>query len=460
MAIALAIATAAATAAACAADTDTTSRRGDDPVTTAQQPSAPSASTSTAPSMPNERSARALQQARRYQFPDPIGALQREHGLAPTMLPPGRHTTDSLGIEVTLDLDRWWRLEWEEPGSFALTRPDAALGGGAPRIVFLRPVGLAPITRVGDADLFSGEHTSPPDDLGAWIDEVDQLMVQDTGALSVGGRDALWYDAAVVDGSGPLMEECDPTTCIHTVWAGGSQSFVARWGESIRFYDFPDSSGPIYVIVTAPPDEVAEWRRVTVALLGSVTFGESTPHPVPSDVSVGLERAHEPGSTTGFVAFPEVLATAERFSVSFQRPGLLSFQPWVSYEHRSINRPELVRALATDTGTTIDDVADLEAALEAGGLNRLGADAVLDRTVSAFEGDDVVGLLRRAELGDADDTRFVLWPAEPYTRLRAWVIAGPSGPLLLAAMTDVDADENISEAVSEAVQMLAAIELR
>ena len=156
---------------------------------------------STVPAMPNESAAEALRQARRYQLPDPVGSLQRTGGLAPHMLAPGNHVADSLGIEVTLATDEWWRLEREEPGSFSLTRPDAIVGAAVPAVVFLRPVGLAPASRVGDAELYPGEYTVSPDDLGAWLDDVDQLAVLGSGTVSVGGRDSTWFDVDVVDGA-------------------------------------------------------------------------------------------------------------------------------------------------------------------------------------------------------------------------------------------------------------------
>lgn len=440
---------------ACTGDRDARGRAGgpDDGVVRAEPlPTIPAI----VPAMPSEPSAELLRQERRYQFPDPFGSLQLEHGVAPVMLPPGEHVADSLGIEVTLRLDRWWRLEAEEPGSFWITRPDAPVGGLLPAVVFLRPRALAPINRVGDVDLFRGEHTLPPDDLGGWLDQVDQIEVLDRGDASVGGRDGSWFDIDVVDDAGPLSHLCDPGHCVHTWWSGASRSTVARDLESIRYYSFPDPEGPIYVLIAAADDEFAEWNALATDLLAATDFGPSAPHPVEPGVSVGFERAHERGDTSSFVEFPELEITVPLFSLSAQRPGILTVQGWRAYGHES--RPEFVRPVETIDGDPIADVAAVESLLVDTGLERASDDHLLDGTRSVFDGVVDGAILRRTELAPGDDLAFVAWPEFERTHARIWVIDGPRGPLIMSATSSSAA--NLPSAIRQAEDLMAATEIR
>ena len=281
---------------------------------------------------------------------------------------PASTSRTRLGIETTLRLDRWWRLEAEEVGSFWLTRPDAPVGGLLPVVVFLRPVGLAPVTRVAEADFTRGEHSVPPDDLGGWLDAVPQLEVLDRGSITVGDRVGEWFDVDVRDDAGPLIRECSPDPCINTWWSGGSRATVARDGESLRYYSFPDAAGAIYVLVASADEEFEEWNALTFDLLTASEFGESAPHPVASGTSAGAERVHEAGSTWRFTTFPGLTVTPVRFSVSVQSPGLLELSPFQSGDPGV--RAAIVRPVATFDGRPLVDVDDVLTALGDAGLGR------------------------------------------------------------------------------------------
>lgn len=264
----------------------------------------PTVPASTTPAIPTPQSAELLRQERLYDFPEPLGPLAAANGVPPALLPPGDHTTDVLGIGVTLHLDRWWRLDDEIPGSFVLNRPESPVGALLPVIVFGRPVGLALPDRVDDLNHLPGEYDVPADELGSWLDDVPQIEVLATGDAVAGDRTGRWYDVEVDPSAGRTLEDCSPGVCVHAWWSGASGTVVARDQESLRYYEFPDPYGPIFVLVAAADDEFDEWVAIADGLIRATRFGASSPHPVPEDVSVGRIRGHERGEEWRFTTFP------------------------------------------------------------------------------------------------------------------------------------------------------------
>ena len=423
------------------------------PATSSSTISSPATSTSTIPTIPNSASAEILRQQRLYGRPDPLGALSIANGVPPTLLPPGVHTTDVLGIAVTLRLDDWWRLDEEQPGSFVLNRTDAAVGDLLPVISFERPVGLVEPRRVADENLLPGEFPFPPDDLRSWFDEVPQIEVLATGDAVAGDRTGRWYDIDVDPGAGPTLGECSPGECVHTWWSGASHTTVARDLEALRYYEFPDPSGPIFVLVAAVDDEFEDWVDRADRLIRSATFGPSAPHPVPDDLSVGMIRAHAAGQESRFVSFPGVVITplAVRFSV--QQPGKLRFEPWIRNSTAHLVDAAIVRPLQDSGGNPLHSLDDVVAVLEASPLTRHADETVFDTAAAVFSGVVDGPIFRRVEVDPDHRPDFAYWP--DFGHLHAWAFDSPIGPLLIAA--EAESEIYLDTAKAQATELVAQV---
>lgn len=406
---------------------------------------AASTSTSTvAPRIPNEGSAEVLRQRWLYLRAGPPGPLVVVNGPPPALLGPGLHTTDVLGIETTLALDDWWRLDGEDPGSFFLTRPDTPIDHLLPLVILTRPLGLVDPGRVHDENLLPGGGMVPPDDLGAWLDDVDQIEVLRTGPASAGDRTGTWFDVDVDVDAGPTIADCVPGRCVHTWWAGSGFMFNARDLESIRYYEFPDPAGPIFIVVVAAHDEWAEWVERADELIRTTRFGPTAPHPVPADVSMATFRRLATGESMRFVDFPGLVITPGRGSAALQRPGYLSIDPWGPgcCPVRSV----IVRPVQTADGTPLESVDDVVNVFAAAGLARGDDESIAGLDAVVFSGELLQPLLRYRELADGHDPGFVEWPE--MRLVRVWILDSPIGPLVLAA--EAETESRFDKAVEQA----------
>lgn len=386
----------------------------------------------TEPRLPSPASAAIVRQERRYNVPEPIGPLAEIHGVVPALLPPGRHTTDVLGIEMTVELTDWVQLNVERIGTVQMTRTDTPIGLPLPTILFERPIGLAEPRRVADGNLLPGEYPVPPDELGAWLDEVEQIEVIETGEAVAGDRTGRWYEVALDPAAGTTIGDCAPGRCVSTWWSGGSITIVARENEAIRYYEFPDPQGPIFVLVAAPPDDDGAWFEFADQLIRNTRFGPSAPHPTPDGVSVGLERIHERGDRWRFISFPGIVIDGAATSVSRQRPGYLGYEPWTAASNRADST--IVRPLQDAAGVAMTGIDDVIAALEASNLDRLDDQVLFDTTAVVFAGTPDGPIFRRAEVEPGDLPDFVYWPDWPVVQV--WAFDSPIGPLLIAAETN------------------------
>ncbi len=411
--------------------------------------------TSTAPTIPHALSPEVYRQERLYIRPDPLGPIAAAHGTPPTLLPPGDHTTDVLGIEATVRLDDWWRLDDEAPGSFTLNRPDAPLDPAAtPAIVFERPVGLVAPGRVADDNLLPGEYPFAPDGLvswlGLWLDEVPQIEVLATGEAVAGDRTGWWYEIEVDPDAGPTLDGCSPDPCVHAWWSGASAQIVARAGESLRYYEFPDPAGPVFVLVAANEDEYEEWVAAADRLIRVASFGNSAPHPVPDGLSVGLVRGHDPGAEWRFVAFPGLVIRTEEFRFSQQQPGKLRFEPWIRNHYAHIVDAAVVRPYQDAVGNSLGSIDEVVEVLDASPLARLEDEPLLGTTAAVFSGVADGPIFRLFAVERDHDPGVANWPH--FEAVHVWAFDSPIGPLLIAA--EAESDIYITTAEQQAMELV------
>ncbi len=408
------------------------------------------------PAIPNEPSAVILRQQRLYDEPDPLGPLQETFGVAPALLPPGQHTTDVLGIDLTLHLDRWWRLDEERPGSLNLVRPDDPVAALLPALLIQRPVGIAPVDRVADSSFLNGEQTYPAADLEQWLQSVEQIEILAAGTANVGGRQAQWWDVRLDRTAGPVLDSCIPGECILAWWTGGSPTTVTRALESLRYYLVPDPEGPIFVLLASVEEEFESWVALSTEVLESARFGSSAPHPVPADVSNGLHRIHSGGDSWRFVGLPGVVVTPDRYAISLQLPGYLHVSPLSSHFGDAVS--SVVRAATDRAGnqfSSVDEVVDY--------LEQLGATS--DRvTVERLPDEDLDGqmasvlkvssddtVLHHAVLHEGADASFANWPKLRYAQM--WLIETPIGPVFFSA--EGETAEKLEVAVEKTQDLFA-----
>lgn len=427
-------------------------------VTVPPVPTSSPGTTTTIPTIPTPASVDVLRQRRLYMQPDPLGPLSEAYGVTPVLLPPGEHVTDVLGIELTLDLDRWWRLDNEYPGLVDVTRVDTPIESDNPAVLFARPIGLAEPDDVAAPNALPGDHPVSPEDLGAWLEDVPQIEVVAAGDAMAGDRRGRWYDVDVDPSAGPVIrDECSPGACVRAWWSGGSGSIVARDGESLRYYEFPFPDGPVYALVVADDDEFDEWVEIADDLIRSVTFGPSEPQPIPPGYSFGLEQGFEAGREWRFIAFPGLAITPADYSISNQRPGRLLFEPW----DQSSNAGNVVFVCPLQGADgrpmrSLDEVVDV---LDASGLTRVADETIFETTSAVFTGmvDLDVPLFRRTPLiDDSHSPELVSWP-EQYDQIeqmlvRVWAFESPIGPLLLVA--ESEGDEGLAIATGWAMDLV------
>lgn len=387
-----------------------------------------------APVVPSEPSAQILREERIYIDPAPLGAYQETHGVAPLMLDPGRHTFDELGIELTLNLEEYWRLDTAHPGSLLLTEPSAGLDPLLPALTIHRPIGFAaPFNLVSDRLGAGPTGWQAEWELADWIEANPQVVLLDEGTIPVGDRTARWFDIEVDPDLGPTMTSCQPGACVALMWSGKHTHSVARSLERIRWYEIPDPQGPIVGFVSASDEQWPSFVAAADRLFGGATLGESQPKPIPERTANAIFIELPSNESWGAAGIPGVRFESRNFFVLRQRPGLLT--PRLSSISAGVRHVGLATPVTDGAGaplTTADEVVaaivdGAEEVIEVADGEMMGFPA----TVIDFDHASP-GLLLLAESRPGYDPSFSGWPHD-IRRVRAWVFDSPLGPTVVFA---------------------------
>lgn len=385
------------------------------------------------PRVPSEPSAQLLREVRVFGNPAPLGAVQEQLGVAPVVLDLGPMTFDELGISLTLDFPAYWRLDYAQPGTFSITRPDAGLGALLPAVTFHRPIGFAPPPLVASGRLGGGSAAWDPDfELAEWIAAVPQVVVVDQGVIDVDGRSTAWFDVDVDPELGPTKGSCQPGSCVDFLWSGAHTYSVARDLERIRWYEIPDPQGPVIVFVSTSEEDFAEVVGDVHALLLSAEVGESAPHPIPHQTAYASILEIPANESWSFAGVPGVRLTAANYALVEQRPGQLTI--WRVTRANADGPIGFVLPVATAAGAVVASVEDLVAAILelAETVESTADDEVLGRPATRIdfthEGPGFL-LLAAPRAGFASEE--AAWPRHRHQR--AWVLESPLGPAIIAA---------------------------
>ncbi len=372
------------------------------------------------PDLANDPVAAVLRQDRRHRYPEPLTDLEQRFGIAPQLVEPGTITTDSLGIELTLDFERHWVMQESRPGWLVFAPPSNPLGGLRPVIVFQRPVGFYDAEQAPDNDVIPGDQTLPADALADWIAALPQVDLQRTVDLEIDGRTARRYDVDLVPADGPISHECRPIGCLNMMWSGGSDSIVLRGGELLRYYEIDDEQGPIIVINIAMAGDPG-FHDVADRIIRGARLGPSAPHPLPEGTIWANWSRMPPGTHTA-AALPGIRLTfdGDRAVDHYAGSVTVGEQAWKGTRL-------LVGELVGTPGGSIETVDDAATALlddpewdtaDLGTIELIDGDGTVHeaRLISVVlrEGrDDPTPALVSAPLEEGDDPRLARWPTMP-----------------------------------------------
>ena len=224
------------------------------------------------------------------------------------------------------------------------TAGDAVLLPIGPDLIAVEPPALAnpdgpPISPalldVSEVVTSTAGDTAPvPDDLGAFFENDDRLVIEDSGAFQASGVEARWWQLSSVPGAGlPEDSGCPFGDCVpifvNSVATGGTVVIGNLF--DFRIYEIADPDGTAYAIAQAPPERSAEAFEFAESLLSSA---EVLPVPIVPDFEEGDLFGFSEGDTltpgTYFaddalsVPFTVELAEERRFGIATQ--GLIGFQ--------------------------------------------------------------------------------------------------------------------------------------
>jgi hypothetical protein len=391
------------------------------------------------PTIPGEASAQVIRETRLFADSAPLMSVQSRVGVAPVILDPGTYEIDALGTPLTLTLTEHWRLDYEGPGNISLTRPDAELEALLPVVSVHRPFGFADPTLAG----FGGSGGWFMQDLSEWIDAVPQIVVLDSGDITVGDRLARWWDIDVDPSLGPTISGCEPGSCVRFMWSGSHNNLVARDLERIRWYEIPDPQGPIVVFVSTNDADFEEITSATDELLRTAVVGPSKPNPIRNDIAYAKWSSITSNTPTAVSGVYGVLLQAPFFLDIAQRPGEV-----VAWRMDGINSDErvglVVPATALD-GEPIESVDDVLNAIESNALRSTrssGEILGMPATIIDFELEGE-GMLLLSPPRPGFSSQQAIWPQLP--KGRAWVIDSPIGPAIINATAQTQT--NLDDAV-------------
>ena len=366
-------------------------------------------------------------------------SIQKQLGVAPLILDPGTYEFDALGTTLTLEFSKHWRLDREAPGSFWLTRPEAELEALLPAVTFHRPIGFADPALAG----FDSPTGWVMQDLGEWIEAVPQVVVVDSGDITVGDRAGRWWDIDVDPTLGPTTDGCLPGSCVHFMWSGGASHFVARDLERIRWYEIPDPLGPIVVFIATDDEDFDEMTSDIDELFASALVGPSEPNPVAGNTTIATHASLESNTPTMTAGIDGIVINAPYFLHVHQRPGEV-----LAWRFASVDEDQKVGLALPESdldGNPIGSVADIVAAIESNAStvsSSTGEVFGLPATVVDFAHDGEGMMLLAAARPGFSSTQ-AMWPRLP--KGRAWVIDSPLGPAIVSALGR--SEEDLGEAI-------------
>ncbi len=284
---------------------------------------------------------------------------------------PGVYATDVLGTPVTLDLDQEWLVAATSPGAMVLTDPDAA-SPEAEVILVMRVDSFAGPDEVA-AEPTGVSFSGDPNDIDAWIDATDEILVEASESRSVGDATAQFRDFKLDEtGSGGLPGGCGPGPDDRCFFAAATRTevlpyFIVRTGEHYRMWliDQGDED-PILVSAHAQADDPGWLDDRAEPFVAGITLGDPAPHPVapiegnaweagaPSVVPAGEATFPAMGGVT--LTLPEeqfVLQGRECLGVQLAYEGDSPLVPtvWIGRSNSY--------GLGTGSLTSVEDVLDL-----------------------------------------------------------------------------------------------------
>lgn len=142
-------------------------------------------------------------------------------------------------------------------------------------VIFMAPFGVMPPEQAG----IHQPHEPPvpdtavpvPDDLGAWLESIEQVEITSTGSVDVAAGSATWYDFIVSDGAQTFDCGFHPT-CIGLVAMPGGV-WVYLTGEQYRLYQVDTLPGLLVVARTTPEDSATVFARSDEVVAGLGTRG-------------------------------------------------------------------------------------------------------------------------------------------------------------------------------------------
>ncbi|MEM7287139.1 MAG: hypothetical protein AAF480_12365 [Actinomycetota bacterium] len=386
------------------------------------------------PVVPSEPSAQILREQRIYADPAPLGTYQEANGVAPLILDPGVHVFDNLGIEFTLELDEFWRLDWAHPGSMLLTAPDAGLDPLLPALTIHRPIGFAPPFDVASDRLGAGPAGWQPDwRLADWIDAIPQVVLLQEGTIPMGDRVAQWFDVEVDPELGPTKDSCQPGSCVTFLWSGKHTHSVARSRERIRWYEIDDPQGPIIGFVSASDEQWPTFVEAADRLFAGATLGPSAPPPFAERTTHATFVELPSNEAWTPAGIPGIRLESGNFFLVLQRPGQVTA--------RLSSAGGGARDVGIATPVTDWDGTPLLTAAEV--VDAITADA--DQVFAVTDGEIFGASATIVDFDHRGDPLMMLtperigfdptlggWPRE-YGRVRAWVADTTLGPTVLYA---------------------------
>lgn len=373
----------------------------------------------------NDAVAEVLRQDRRHRYPDPLTDLELRHGIAPQLVERGELTTDSLGIELTLSLDRHWVIQESRPGWLVFAPPSNPLGALRPVIVFQRPVGFFDAEQAPKEEVIPGDQSMPADALEEWIESLPQVELQRRLELEIDGRTVRRYDVDLVPAKGPINPECRPVGCLNMMWSGGSDWIVLRGGERLRYYEIDDEQGPIVVIAIAIATAGdPSFHDLADRFIRTARLGPSHPHPLP-DGTIWSSWVRMPAGTYLAAGVPGLQLTFSRDRVVDQQAGSVTVGDHIWKGTRGlvgelVGTPEgpiatveeAVAALLNDPDWETADLGTIELADHVGTVHQARLVSVVSVERDGHRRERTPPLVT-APLEVGDDPRLAGWPTMP-----------------------------------------------
>ena len=189
-----------------------------------------------------------------------------------------------LGTPVTLSLEDGWVQTRDNPGEVNFTYREQSAGGSNRRVIFLRPHLLSDPQQ---PHVFGA--TWPVDDIEGWLDVVvDGIIITDPQQVKIGGRDSIYFEAAITDPAVCGTASFCAGFIANTYKPGpefGGEGIISGWAfnpgvhDRVWWVDQGDEAPLVIIAKTASTDR--GFQPTVDALLDTLTIGDPQPHPVP-----------------------------------------------------------------------------------------------------------------------------------------------------------------------------------